>query len=79
MKSPLKTTTLAVTCALALAAHAADDTLLVTTLNPATGSTDCTKNNFGYALSERAAVVRGRPHHKIRIEKHGIDIGLSFQ
>ena len=77
MKSPLRTTTLAVASLLALAAHAADDTLLVTTVNPANGSTDCTKNNFGYALSERAAVVRGSPHHKIRIEKNVVDVGLE--
>ena len=80
MKSPLSATTLAVASALALvasAAHAADDTLLVTTINPPTGTTDCTRNNNGYSLSERAAVVRGRPNHKIRIEKNGVDINLE--
>ena len=80
MQTLLKATTLAVAAALALvanAAHAADDKLLVTTISPPTGTTDCTKNNFGYALSERAAIVRGRPNHKIRIEKNGVDIALE--
>ncbi len=80
MKSPLNATTLAVASLLALvanAAHAADDKLLVTTISPPTGTTDCTKDNFGYPLSERAAIVRGGPNHKIRIEKNGVDIGLE--
>ena len=80
MNSPLRATSLAFAITLALVAtatHAADDTLLVTTINPPTGTTDCTKNNFGYSLSDRAAIVRGGPNHKIRIEKNGVDIGLE--
>lgn len=57
-------------------AEAADDALYVTTLNVSAGHTDCSKNNFGYKLDERAAVVRGR-HHKIRIERHLVDVALQ--
>ncbi len=77
MKPPLRATTLAVASALAFVASAADDALLVTTISPPTGTTDCTKNNFGYSLNDRAAIVRGGPNHKIRIEKNGVDIGLE--
>lgn len=77
MKSPLRATFFALASAAALVAHAADDALLVTTISPPTGTTDCTKSNFGYSLSERAAIVRGGPNHKIRIEKNGVDIGLE--
>ena len=69
MKPPLRATTLAIASALAFVASAADDALLVTTISPPTGTTDCTKNNFGYSLNDRAAIVRGGPNHKIRIEK----------
>lgn len=77
MKRPLRITILAAAGALALGAHAADDALLVTTISPPAGTTDCTRNSFGYKLNERAAIVRGRPNHKIRIEKNGVDIGLE--
>ena len=62
---------------LAASAHAADDALKVTTVNPASGHTDCTKDSFGYPLSERAAVVRGVSHHKLRIERNLVDVGLE--
>ena len=55
----------------------ADDVLKVTTINPPAGTTNCSNSNFGYPLSERAAVVRGRPNHKIRIEKNLVDVGLE--
>ena len=55
----------------------ADDVLKVTTINPPTGTTNCTNNNFGYPLSERAVLVRGGPNHKIRIEKHLVDVGFE--
>ena len=55
----------------------ADDVLKVTTINPPVGTTNCSNSNIGYPLSERAAVVRGRPNHKIRIEKNLVDVGLE--
>ncbi len=55
----------------------ADDILKVTTINPPIGTTDCTNDNFGYPLTARAVIVRGRPNHKIRIERHGVDLGLE--
>jgi len=55
----------------------ADDVLKVTTISPPAGTTNCSNSNFGYPLSERAAVVRGRPNHKIRIEKNLVDVGLE--
>jgi hypothetical protein len=76
MNSLKKTFAAAIAVALAVGAQAAEDSLMVTTLNPASGATDCTKNNFGYALNERAAVVRGTPHHKIRIERNLVDVNL---
>jgi hypothetical protein len=77
MKFSPRALTFAIASALTVAAQAADDTLRVTTINPPAGTTDCSKNSFGYALSERAAIVRGRPNHKIRIERNGVDIGLE--
>ncbi len=67
----------AVTTSLLAGQVIADDTVLVTTINPPTGTTDCTNNNFGYPLGERAVIVRGRPNHKVRIERGGVDIGLE--
>lgn len=53
-----------------------DDAVKITTLNERSGHTTCNNNNFGYALNERAHVVRGRKH-LVRIERNLVDVGLE--
>lgn len=77
MKILLQTFSLAVSAGLAMAAHAAEDTFRLSTINPPAGSTDCRENFFGDILGKRFAMVRGRPNHTIRIEKNLIDVGLE--
>ena len=78
MKTAHHKTTIALAVALFTATGAVAatrDTIKVTTLNASTGHTAC-NNGFGYALSERAHVVRGR-NHLIRIERNLVDVGLE--
>lgn len=77
MKHRLIPVAVATAIALATPADAADDVMRITTLNVRTGHTDCTHDSFGYPLSERAPVVRGSSHHKIRIERNLVDVGLE--
>lgn len=77
MKTLLYAAAIGVAASFAVAAHAAEDTFRLSTINPPTGTTDCRRAFIGDVLGERFALVRGRPNHSIRIEKHLIDVGLE--
>ena len=77
MNSAHKIPALIVAAVAAMTAHAGDDAVKVTTLRQATGHTVCNNDSFGYPLSEPAIIVRGDAHHKIRIERNLVDVGLE--
>lgn len=77
MNRPNKILTVVVAALAAVAAQAADDAVKVTTLRQVAGSTVCNNDSFGYPLSEPAVIVRGNAHHKIRIERNLVDVGLE--
>lgn len=72
-----KVFTLIVAIAAAVNAQAANDAVKVTTQRQAAGHTVCNNEGFGYPLSEPAVIVRGDAHHKVRIERNLVDIGLE--
>lgn len=77
MNHPHKILTLVVAAVATVTAQAADDAVKVTTLRQAVGHTVCNNDSFGYPLSEPAVIVRGDAHHKIRIERNLVDVGLE--
>ncbi len=77
MNNAHKFPALIVAAVAAMTAHAGDDAVKVTTLRQATGHTVCNNDSFGYPLSEPAIIVRGDAHHKVRIERNLVDVGLE--